>query len=319
MRERTSAGETRLFFATDIHGSDSCFKKLLDASTTYDVDTVIIGGDWSGKEIFPIIEREDSWLLVRGDHTETVEDASSLRTIEERIRAAGGYPRRFDPDDFDDVRSSNERREELLETLQVGRLRKWRSWFEQTLGDSSLSIHAICGNDDPEYVADELRTWPELEYVGARVVGLEGGLEIAGYGWTNPTPWETPREKPDEEIRADLEQLAADVGDWSRTILNVHAPPYGTGLDEAYSSGEENPGTEECSTIAVGSEAVRELIETYEPLLSLHGHIHESGGSYRFGRTLSLNPGSEYQKGQLRGAVLTVDDDLDVDYRLTTD
>lgn len=319
MAGSTPVDETRLFFTTDVHGSDSCFRKLLDVSTTYDVDAVLIGGDWTGKEIFPIIEREDSWLLVRDGHTETVEDASSIRTVEERVRAAGGYPQRFDPDEFDDLQSGNGRVAELLETLRVERLRKWRTWFEQTLENDAPSMYTICGNDDPEYVVDELRAWPELEYVGARVAELEGEFELAGYGWANSTPWETPREKPDEEIKADLEQLAADVEDWSRTILNVHAPPYGTGLDETYPPDRENSRTEDRSTIPVGSKAVRELIETYEPLLSLHGHIHESSGSYQFERTLSLNPGSEYQKGKLRGAVLTIDDDLDVDYRVTID
>lgn len=319
MTGSTPVGETRLFFTTDIHGSDRCFEKLLNVSTAYDIDAVVIGGDWSGKEIVPILEREDGWLLVRGDRTETVEDASSIRTIEERIRAAGGYPKRFDPSDFDDLRSGNAREEGLLKSLRVERLRKWRAWSERILEDNAPSMYTICGNDDPEYVVDELRTWPRLEYVGARVVEIEGGFKLAGYGWTNPTPWETAREKPEKEIRADLEQLATDIGDWSRTIMNVHAPPHDTGLDEAYSLDTENPGTQERSTIPVGSKAVREFIETYEPLLSLHGHIHEGSGSHQFEQTLSLNPGSEFQKGRLRGVVLTIDDELGVDYRLTID
>jgi len=52
----------------------------------------------------------------------------------------------------------------------------------------------------------------------------------------------------------------------------------------------------------VGSTAVRHVIERHRPLLGLHGHVHESRGLWRFGRTLCLNPGSEYPEGILRGA-----------------
>ena len=56
----------------------------------------------------------------------------------------------------------------------------------------------------------------------------------------------------------------------------------------------------------VGSTAVRTAIETHQPPLALHGHIHESRGAVKIGRTLCLNPGSEYSDGVLRGAVVTL-------------
>ena len=56
----------------------------------------------------------------------------------------------------------------------------------------------------------------------------------------------------------------------------------------------------------VGSSAVRASIEAHQPLLALHGHIHESRGQVRLGRTVSLNPGSEYAEGVLRGVIVTL-------------
>ncbi|HYZ55067.1 MAG TPA: hypothetical protein VE733_16400, partial [Streptosporangiaceae bacterium] len=56
----------------------------------------------------------------------------------------------------------------------------------------------------------------------------------------------------------------------------------------------------------VGSVAVRDALRTYQPLLGLHGHIHESRGEARIGRSKSINPGSEYSEGVLRGALITL-------------
>src|ERR1700760_1547096 len=56
----------------------------------------------------------------------------------------------------------------------------------------------------------------------------------------------------------------------------------------------------------VGSTAVRKIIEHYQPLLAVHGHIHESGGERRIGDTLCINPGSEANHGILRGYLIDI-------------
>jgi Icc-related predicted phosphoesterase len=68
----------------------------------------------------------------------------------------------------------------------------------------------------------------------------------------------------------------------------------------------------------VGSTAVRAAIEEHQPLLSLHGHIHESGGAVRIGRTLAINAGSEYGEGVLRGVLVTVGGGKVLRYQATT-
>jgi Icc-related predicted phosphoesterase len=57
----------------------------------------------------------------------------------------------------------------------------------------------------------------------------------------------------------------------------------------------------------VGSTAVRDAIERYQPALSLHGHIHEARGVHWLGRTLALNPGSEYAEGTMKGAIVNLE------------
>jgi Icc-related predicted phosphoesterase len=68
----------------------------------------------------------------------------------------------------------------------------------------------------------------------------------------------------------------------------------------------------------VGSTACRAVITEYEPLIGLHGHLHESKGTYNLGRTLCINPGSEYSEGILRGAIIDVDKGKVKNYILTT-
>jgi len=99
--------------------------------------------------------------------------------------------------------------------------------------------------------------------------------------------------------------VAASVPDLSRAIFNFHAPPYGTGLDEAPALDATLRPTHGGAVMKpVGSTAVRAAIEKYQPLLSVHGHIHESKGVARLGRSLAVNPGSSYSDGVLQAALL---------------
>ena len=87
-----------------------------------------------------------------------------------------------------------------------------------------------------------------------------------------------------------------------RAVFNLHAPPYGTQLDEAPLLDENlvvQASLGQVRMVAVGSTAVRDAEQTYQPMLGLHGHIHESSGIRRIGRTVVINPGSDYSTGAL--------------------
>jgi Icc-related predicted phosphoesterase len=63
---------------------------------------------------------------------------------------------------------------------------------------------------------------------------------------------------------------------------------------------------------------VRDAIKQYEPVVGLHGHIHESRGAQRIGSTMCLNPGSDYSADLLRGAIVDFDaDGRYIDFLLT--
>lgn len=107
-----------------------------------------------------------------------------------------------------------------------------------------------------------------------------------------------------EKIRA----LADQIEDMDRAIFNIHVPPYGTGLDAAPEL-EDGLRLKRGGTIntPVGSTAVRDAILEYQPLLSLHGHIHDSRGVQRMERTLAVNPGSAYSDWTLQGVVVDLE------------
>jgi Icc-related predicted phosphoesterase len=80
--------------------------------------------------------------------------------------------------------------------------------------------------------------------------------------------------------------IVAQIPDMSRAVFNFHAPPYGTGLDEAPAlDATMRPIHGGAVMKPAGSKAVRTAIEKYEPALSVHGHIHESRGVTKLGRT----------------------------------
>ncbi|MDG6921929.1 MAG: metallophosphoesterase, partial [Nitrososphaerota archaeon] len=105
------------------------------------------------------------------------------------------------------------------------------------------------------------------------------------------------------------------------SIFSLHVPPFDSGIDAAPQIAENFKVVIKGGQpimIPVGSTAVREAINQYKPLVGLHGHIHESRGIYKLGKTVCINPGSEYAQGILRGAIVDLEDNKLADYLLVS-
>jgi Icc-related predicted phosphoesterase len=314
---------TTLFFATDLHGSETCFRKFVAAARFYGADLLVLGGDLTGKLVIPLVEqpggRWRAWVHGR----ERLLDEAGAAELERQARVAGSYTRRMDPEEHRRLETDPEAVEQLFAELMTETLRRWLRYADEKLDGSAVRILTAPGNDDPWMVDDVLR-----EHGGGRVVLAEGeivevapGHELVTSGWTNKTPWNTPREYPEEAIAERLDTLAAGLADPASALFNLHVPPYDSRLDTAPLLGQDlkvktSMGGE--VTAPVGSTAVRDAIERHQPLLSLHGHIHESGGAVRLGRTLAINAGSEYGEGVLRGVLVTVGGGKVLRYQATT-
>ncbi|MFB6353300.1 MAG: metallophosphoesterase [Halobacteriales archaeon] len=308
-------GATRLFFATDVHGSTVCWRKFVNAADFYDADVLILGGDTTGKAIFPIIDRGDRYTYTRQGEQEVIESEDALEERTQELSNRGYYPYVLGESEYEELAEaddSEQRQDELFEQQMKERIREWIAFAEDRL-PADVPVYVCPGNDDP-FVIDEV--WQEsdhIELVEGKVVDLDDTYEMASSGWTNHSPWDTPREEDEDELKDRLEGIIQQAGDVGRCVFNFHDPPYDSQLDEAPELDEDRrPKYGGRAMEPVGSTAVRELIEEYQPPLSLHGHIHESRGKTRIGDTVAINPGSVYSEGSLQGAVIDLTPEVNV-------
>jgi uncharacterized protein len=297
----------RIFFATDIHGSEVCWRKFLNSAAFYKADLVVLGGDVTGKAMVPIVAHAGYWqVTVRGE-THRLETQQELDEIQKRIRNSGFYPAIVSPDELTHLSENEGAVDQRFTTEMISSLDRWLDMADGKLGGGAIPCILNGGNDDIFEIDEVLESSPCVSFAEGKLMDL-GGFSLVSMGWTNPTPWNTYREAPEADLAAKVEQLAALVPDMRRAIFNFHAPPYGTGLDEAPAlDGNLRPIHGGAVMKPVGSTAVRDAILKHQPMLSVHGHIHESRGIKRLGRTLAINPGSVYGDGVLQGAVLELD------------
>jgi Icc-related predicted phosphoesterase len=301
----------RLYFATDLHGSDKCFRKFVNAGAAYSADALILGGDLAGKAIQGITRVSESRYRCsfRGASYE-LEEGPELQSLEQLIADQGYYPYRAEPGELEG-RQADGSLDELFLELMRGRLSRWLSLADERLRPENRPVFWMLGNDDPPPLAGLLDQAPWGEHVEGRIVTVDGH-ELLSWGYSNVTPWNSYREMTEEQLRETLEPLCRDLQVPHRAIFNLHVPPYGTGLDDAPVLDRElrvQTAVGQVRFAPVGSRTVRDILQDVQPLVGLHGHIHESAGFRKLGRTIAINPGSDYGTGTLNGVLLTLDRD----------
>lgn len=303
--------ERRIYFAADIHGSEICWRKFLNAATFYGADTVIVGGDVTGKALVPLVETPGRGVEAEiGGRRRIATSEAEVAELEEYVRFNGFYPYRCDVTEFEKLAADSVHRDRVFTDVMGGTLRRWLTMAEEKLAGSGIRALVMPGNDDGWYVDDVLAESAEIVNTDGRVVDL-GDVQVLGFGPSNRTPWDTHRELDEAEIADRLAILAGEVDPDKPLIVATHVPPFGSRLDDApkltpdlsvvTSGGDPVVGP-------VGSTAVRSFLEDVQPILSLHGHIHESRGVARIGTTVAINPGSAYSAGTLLGATVTIRD-----------
>ncbi len=297
----------KIFVATDIHGSETCWRKFLNAAAFYKADMVILGGDVTGKVMIPIVAHAGYWQVTVRGQTVRMETKTELAEIEKQIRNRGSYPAIVTPDELQVLSETEGEVDRRFSVEMMRSLDRWLDMADGKLKGGEIGCILNGGNDDIFEIDQMIESSPCVTFGEGKVLDLDG-FSMISMGWTNPTPWDTFREAPEDELAAKIEAIATQVPDMGRAIFNFHAPPYGTGLDEAPALDENlRPMHGGAVMKPVGSTAVRDAISKHQPLLSVHGHIHESRGIKRMGRTMAINPGSVYGDGVLQGAVIDLD------------
>jgi Icc-related predicted phosphoesterase len=296
----------KIFFVSDIHGSVRCFRKLVNAGKFYGVDTLIMGGDLAGKQLVPIIARGGTSSARYQGAEFTFETDAEIAEFERRIGDRGGYALRTDQEFVGQLAADQELVEQTLRRLILERTEELVALAADRLTGSGIRLLIGLGNDDFAEMIPYLDRGP-VSYAADGLLDL-GGFNLVSLGWSNVTPWHTNRECT-EEVLIEKLTVVHESADPSRTIFNIHVPPYDCGLDLAPrldDSLQIQLEGGQPDMIPVGSTAVGDSIAAYQPLLSLHGHIHEGRGTTKNGRTLVVNPGSEYDQGSLLGALIEV-------------
>ena len=305
------AKRLRIYFATDLHGSDKCFRKFVNAASVYAPDVLILGGDLAGKAIQSIQRGANGRFdcTFRGVRHE-VEGGPELEALEQLISDHGYYAYRAEPGELE-ARQEEGSMDALFLELMRARLRRWLELAEERLRPDGKPVFWMLGNDDPPALQEVLDDLPWGQPAEGRVLEVDGH-ELVSLGYSNITPFHSYREMTEEQITYALDALTDELETPERAIFNIHVPPYGTGLDEAPVLDQDlrvQTAVGQVKFSAVGSPAVREVLERVQPLLGLHGHIHESAGFRKLGRTLAINPGSDYGTGALNGVLLTLEKD----------
>ena len=297
---------TRILFATDMHGSEGTWRKFLNASAMLKINVAICGGDLTGKMLVPIIETKDgrySYYLMKKTHTI---DSNELEKAFKDVRGIGYYPCQVSENQYEEMKQDSSKVDEVFQQCMSTTLKDWFDMVKQKVPSETRVI--VCpGNDDRTFIDDIIKEHKDIINAEGTVIQIDEMHEMISTGWANPSPWKTAREEEDDKLEARLERYISQVQDKSSAIFNFHAPPFESKLDEAPLLDKDlNPIIQggRVIMVPVGSKAVKKTIEKYQPLLGLHGHIHESSGSMRIGRTYCVNPGSEYAEGILRAFLI---------------
>jgi Icc-related predicted phosphoesterase len=317
---------TRIFFATDLHGSDASYRKFLNAARVYGVDVLVMGGDISGKIVVPIIRQQNGTYRATVHETvECVPDKQALESLKSRLRLLGYYYQVMDEQTCLALQDDSDAVHQLFIKLARKRLQEWVQLAEERLEGTNVKCYISGGNDDCQEVLDvfDNSSNQHVVYAEGKVFTIDQEHCLASLAWSTPTPWDTPRETNEEQMYELIEQAIAGIQDFGYAIFNFHDPPYDSKLDTCpkldTSTDPPSPIVKagQLVTYSAGSRAVRRAIEEHQPMLGLHGHIHESRGAVRIGRTLCMNPGSEYGEGVLRGCLVGVRDGEVISYQMT--
>jgi len=309
--------KTSFFFSTDFHGSETVWRKFLNVPKFLEerlgmrLGALILSGDMTGKAMVPIIQRPDGRYDATFLGQPCLLTREEIPEFEKKVRMVSYIPYVTNPEEAARIGNDEEYREDLFERMEGEIVKTWLSLIPDRVPPYCKVIISP-GNDDKLSIDEVIRSDPNPQVIFGEeeVVALDEEHEVLCFGWSNPTPFNSPRECSEEELEARLEATVAKVKNLETAIFCIHVPPYDSVIDHAPEV-DENLNVifraGHMQMVPVGSRAVRKIIEKYQPLLGLHGHIHESPGFLRVGRTICFNPGSEYGEGILKGFLVEID------------
>jgi len=306
-------GMTRVLFATDFHGSEAFFRKFLAAALQYKAQVLIVGGDVTGKAMVPVIHkgggRYEGYLFNRREQPATT---AELEKLQQTISNVGFYPLVLEQDEAMALERDSDRMSAVFERAMCDRIRQWLALADEKLTPQGIRLYFMPGNDDLYSIDRVIDEFPSVANPDGKRLWIDDDHELIGVSNANMTPWRCARDLEEDQLEARLRQVAALLERPSTALMALHVPPYDSGIDVCPELDANLKIVARGGQILmkpVGSPAVRRLIERVQPLVTLHGHIHEAPGHTRIGRTLCMNPGTEYAEGIMKAAILNLERD----------
>ncbi len=302
------AKPVRILFVTDLHGSRRAFLKFLNALKLYKADVGIIGGDLTGKVVVPVVKSNGLATAEFNGQVHTIDSDAKRQEVWKAIEDCGYYPVDLSEEEVAKLGTDLEYSNSLFHYATAKRLKEWSRIAKERLAGIGIDVYVTGGNDDYLELDEVLAASESLIFAENKVQIIGETHEMISSGYTNITPWKCPRDITEDELYSKIDSMAQKVQNRESAIFNLHCPPIDTMLDRCtkLDTSFDPPKPIAGVDAAGGSSAVKKAIETYQPVLSLHGHIHESRGVDKIGRTVCLNPGSEYSEGILRSVLVTL-------------
>jgi uncharacterized protein len=320
-KDKAANSEVKIFFASDLHGSNVCFKKFINGAQFYGADVLVLGGDLTGKAVIPIAEQADgTFLAFQHGQSVRINDKSELDEFVKRQGNMGFYPAVMSEAEYQRLKADPEAQAALFKRLVLERVREWAALAEQKLNGTEIPLVAIPGNDDFREIDEILTQSPHIDFHEMQVCAFKGGYQMLYCGGSTPTPWDTEREYTEAQFATRFSELLPHVTDMSRCIFNVHVPPFGTTLDACPKLDKNLQVVYEMGLPVqthAGCRTLFDIIKEHQPLLGLHGHVHEGRAKINIGKTICINPGSVYPEGILQGAMITLRHDQVAQVSLT--
>jgi len=276
-----------------------------------------MGGDITGKLLIPIIKEQNGhYRATLQGRIERIETQAELESLYGRLDVLGFYYKIMGEDEFNELHSNEQDVNALFNELARQKLVKWVELAEERLAGTGKKCFVTGGNDDDPEVLSVINREDTKSFFACEgeMVYIDDDHSMISVGFSTPTPWRTPREITDEELGLIIEDMAAKVPDMKKAIFNFHDPPVDSSLDTCPKLDWTKDPPEQIVEggqvvlFGAGSVSVRNAIERHQPMLGLHGHIHESQAVAKLGRTTCINPGSEYGEGILRGCLVNIVD-----------
>jgi len=314
-RGESMAKYLRCYMCSDLHAANRTYRKLLNAikMNVYEAQVVLIAGDLTGKAIVPIIARNNGrYAATFLDQDYLVETGTELQNLENSISDIGYYPHVTDQDEVEALKADETKMKELFRQKMIQRVGDWVSLAEERIGKSGVQFYMMPGNDDDRGVDAMIEQSGYVVNPVGETIQLNEFHEMISFDYANPTPWHTPREWSEEEYYEHVKASASTLKNVSNAVFMIHVPPYDSGIDTAPELDKTlRPRVTmgDVLRVPVGSTGVRRALQETQPLVSVHGHVHEAGGQGKIGRTTCFNAGSEANQGILRGFVFDLGKD----------